>query len=138
MGNKQSTTSVFQDEEDEETWFEWMETTGDRGNQKRLPISPSSDLLAVHAVQPISFPTGVTDRARNTKQKYFGKGKALRGLHLASSENDNISVDSPFRGDAKNNNNLLKVKEDQEEELDMVVGQVSVVREREQGLKVTD
>ena len=34
MGNNQGTTSVFRDEEDEETWFEWMETTGHRKNQR--------------------------------------------------------------------------------------------------------
>lgn len=125
MGNKQGTASVFQDEEDEETWFEWMEATGDRRNQKRLPISPCSDLLAVHAVQPMSLTPGVTDTAREAKQKYRSEAKALSGLYLASAKRENISVDPSFRGDAKNNNYLPKVREGEEDELDMMtVGQV--------------
>ena len=136
MGNKQGTASVFQDEEDEETWFEWMEAMGDRRNQKRLPISPCSDLLAVHAVQPMSLTPGVTDTAREAKQKYRSEAKALSGLYLASAKRENISVDPSFRGDAKNNNYLPKVRKGEEDELDMMtVGQVSVVKEREQGLE---
>ena len=52
MGNKQGTTSVFRDEEDEETWFEWMETTGHRKNQKQLTISPKNQ----DALRPTCFP----------------------------------------------------------------------------------
>lgn len=122
MGNKQGTSSVFQDEEDEETWFEWMEATGDHRNQKRLPISPSSDLLAVHAVQPMSLTPGVTDTAKEAKQRYRSEAKALRGLYLARARTENVSIDSSFRGDAKNNNYLPKLRED--EELDVMVGQV--------------
>lgn len=125
MGNKHCTTSsVFEDEEDEETWFEWMETTGDRGNQKQLTISPRTELLAV---QPMAFQGSVTNNPKTTKQKFFNKSNALKGLHLANSENDNTSVDSrSFRGDVKNNNNLPKLKDDvRAKNLEMVAGQVS-------------
>ncbi|KAJ7370612.1 Synaptotagmin-9 [Desmophyllum pertusum] len=103
-----------------------METTGDRGNQKQLTISPRTELLAV---QPMAFQGSVTNNPKTTKQKFFNKSNALKGLHLANSENDNTSVDSrSFRGDVKNlknNNNLPKLKDNvRAKNLEMVAGQV--------------
>ena len=127
MGNKQCTTSVFQDEEDEETWFEWMETTANRRNQKQLAISPKTQPLPV---QPAVFQADVTNRGRNTKYRIPSEDKTLKGLHLARSEKARLSVDSPCRGDLKENNNLPRIKEEVfTTDLDLVAGQVSEVRE---------
>lgn len=129
MGNKQCTTSVFQNEEEEETWFEWMETTENRKNQKQLPISPRTEPLPV---QPAAFLADATSRARNTKHKISSEDKkTLKGLHLASSENHgSLTTDSSFRGDIKENNNLPRIKEeDRTNDLEMLAGQVSEVRE---------
>lgn len=125
MGNKQCTTSVFQDEEEEETWFEWMETTANRKNQKQLAISPKTQPLPV---QPANFQADVTNRARNIKHRIPGEDKTLKRLHLARSENARLSVDSSIRGDLKENNNLPIIKEDLLD-LDLVAGQVSEGRE---------
>ncbi|XP_078368821.1 uncharacterized protein LOC144652620 [Oculina patagonica] len=124
MGNKQCTTSVFQNEEDEETWFEWMETTGNRKNQKQLPISPRTEPLPV---QPAAFLADVPSRARNTKHKISSENKkTLKGLHYTSSKNHgSLSTDSSFRGDVKENNNLPRIKEeDRTNDLEMLAGQV--------------
>jgi len=127
MGNKQGTTSVFQDEEDEETWFEWMETTGHRKNQKQLTISPKTEILPV---QPTGFQADATNRSRNTKQKISGGDKTLKGLHLESSENASISADSSFRGDGTENNNLPRIKRNVlENDLKTLAGQVGEIRE---------
>ena len=124
MGNKQGTTSVFRDEEDEETWFEWMETTGHHKNQKQLTISPKTEILPV---QPTGFPQADTiNRPRNTKQKISGVDKALKGLYLESSENDNISDSKSVRRDSTGNNNLLRIKGNiVENDLETLAGQVS-------------
>lgn len=128
MGNKQGTTSVFRDEEDEETWFEWMETTGHHKNQKQLAISPRTEILPV---QPTGFPQADTiNRPRNTKQKISGVDKALKGLYLESSENDNISDSKSVRRDSTGNNNLLRIKGNiVENDLETLAGQVGEVRE---------
>lgn len=123
MGNKQCTTSVFQDEEEEETWFEWMETTGDRRNQKQLSISPRTELLPV---QPANFQPDVTYRSENKKHKVSSEDETLKGLHLARSKHASHS----FRGDLKENNNLPRIKEEaRPNNLEMVAGEVSDVKE---------
>jgi len=125
MGNKQGTASVFKDEEDEETWFEWMETTGHRKNQKQLTISPKTEMLPV---QSSSFQADAFNRPRKAKQKISGADKALKGLHLESSENGSISVDTSSRGDSTENNNLprtSRIKESVvENALETLAGQV--------------
>ncbi|XP_020629966.1 uncharacterized protein LOC110067035 isoform X1 [Orbicella faveolata] len=122
MGNKQGTTSVFRDEEDEETWFEWMETTGHRKNQKQLTISPKTEMLPV---QPTSFQADAINRPRNTKQKISGADKALKGLHLESFENASVSADKSIRGDGTENNNLPRIKGSVvENDLGTLAGQV--------------
>ena len=123
MGNKQSTTSVFQDEEEEETWFEWMETTGDRRNQKQLSISPKTELLTV---QPATFQTDVTNKSRNTKRKIPSEDRTLKGVRpAASSKNASLSADPSFRGELKENNNLPRIKENVwMNDLEMLAGQV--------------
>ena len=127
MGNKQGTTSVFRDEEDEETWFEWMETTGHRKNQKQLTISPKTEILPV---QPTSFQADAINRPRSTKRKISGADKAHTGLHLESSENARISADKSIRGDGTENNNLPRIKRNiVENDLETVAGQVSEVTE---------
>ena len=127
MGNKQGTTSVFRDEEDEETWFEWMETTGHRKNQKQLTISPKTEILPV---QPTSFQADRINKPRNTKQKIAGVDKALKGLHLEGSENDSISDNKSIGGDATENNNLPRIKgNDVENDLETLAAQVSEVTE---------
>lgn len=127
MGNKQGTTSVFRDEEDEETWFEWMETTGHRKNQKQLTISPKTEMLPV---QPTSFQADAINRPRNTKQKISGADKALKGLHLESFENASVSADKSIRGDGTENNNLPRIKGSVvENDLGTLAGQVSEVTE---------
>ena len=128
MGNKQGTASVFRDEEDEETWFEWMETTGHRKNQKQLTISPKTEMLPV---QSTSFRADAINRPRNTKQKISSTDKALKGLHLESSENTSISVDTSIRGDGTENNNLTRMSRIKgsvvENDLETLAGQVSEV-----------
>ena len=127
MGNKQGTTSVFRDEEDEETWFEWMETTGHRKNQKQLTISPKTEILPV---QPTSFQADRINKPRNTKQRIAGVDKALKGLHLEGSENDSISDNKSIGGDATENNNLPRIKgNDVENDLETLAAQVSEVTE---------
>ena len=127
MGNKQGTTSVFRDEEDEETWFEWMETTGHRKNQKQLTISPKTEILPV---QPTTFQADAINRTRNTKQKISGVDKALKGLHLESCENDCKSDNKSIGGDGTKNNNLPRIKENVvENDLETLAGQVSEVTE---------
>ena len=127
MGNKQGTTSVFRDEEDEETWFEWMETTGHRKNQKQLTISPKTEILPV---QPTSFPADGINKPRSTKQKISGADKALKGLHLEGSENDSISDNKSIGGDGTENNNLPRIKgNDVENDLETLAAQVSEVTE---------
>ena len=118
MGNKQGTTSVFRDEEDEETWFEWMETTGHHKNQKLLAISPRTEILPV---QPTGFQADAINRPRNKKKKISSTDKALKGLH---SENESI------RGHGTENNNLPRIKGNVEEnDLETLAGQVGEVRE---------
>ena len=127
MGNKPGTTSVFRDEEDEETWFEWMQTTGHRKNQKQLTISPKTEILPV---QPTSFQADRINKPRNTKQKIAGVDKALKGLHLEGSENDSISDNKSIGGDATENNNLPRIKgNDVENDLETLAAQVSEVTE---------
>ena len=127
MGNKQGTTSVFRDEEDEETWFEWMETTGHRKNQKQLTISPKTEILPV---QPTGFQADANNRPRNTKQKISGLDKALKGLHLESCENDSISDNKSIRSDGTENNNLPRIKGNVvENDLEALAGQVGEVTE---------
>jgi len=129
MGNKQGTASVFRDEEDEETWFEWMETTGHRKNQKQLTISPKTEMLPVQ--RSTSFRADAINRPRNTKQKISSTDKALKGLHLESSENTSISVDTSIRGDGTENNNLTRMSRIKgsvvENDLETLAGQVSEV-----------
>ena len=127
MGNKPGTTSVFRDEEDEETWFEWMETTGHRKNQKQLTISPKTEILPV---QPTSFQADRINKPRNTKQKISSVDKALKGLHLENSENDSISDNKSISGDGTENNNLPRIKgNDVENDLETLAAQVSEVTE---------
>ena len=127
MGNKQGTTSVFRDEEDEEAWFKWMETTGHRKNQKQLTISPKTEILPV---QPTSFQVDAINRPRNTKQKISGADKVLKGLHLESSENDSISADKSIRGDGTENNNFPEIKGTAlGNHSETLAGQVSEVKE---------
>lgn len=105
MGNnkcKQCSASVFENEEDEETWFEWMESTGQR-NQKS--ISPRTQPLPV---QPLAFQADIIrDRPKKNRSKpalYSTEGNALKGLHLASYKNDRTSKEPTFPRDAENNN----------------------------------
>lgn len=123
MGNKHGTTSVFRDEEDEETWFEWMATTGHRKNQKQLTISPKTEILPF---QPTRFQADSNNRPKNTKQKISRTDKALKGLHLVGSENASISADKSLRGEGAENNNLLRIKENAvENDLETLAEQVS-------------
>lgn len=116
MGNKHGTTSVFRDEEDEETWFEWMATTGHHKNQKQLTISPKTEILPV---QPTSFQV-------DAKQKISGGDKAFKRLHLVGSENASISADKSLRGEGAENNNLSRIKENVvENDLETLAEQVS-------------
>ena len=127
MGNKPGTTSVFRDEEDEETWFEWMQTTRHRKNQKQLTISPKTEILPV---QPTSFQADGINKLRNTKQKISGVDKALKGLHLESCENDSISANKSIGSDGTENNNLRRIKgNDVENDLETLAAQVSEVTE---------
>ena len=123
MGNKHCTTSVFRDEEDEETWFEWMATTGHRKNQKQLTISPKTEILPV---QPTSFQADANYRPKNTKQKISGADKVFKGLHLVGSQNASISADKSLRGEGAENNNLPRTKENVvENDLETLAEQVS-------------
>lgn len=100
MGNnkcKQCTTSVFENEEEEETWFEWMESTGER-NQKS--ITPRTQPLPV---QPLAFCADVIDRSKKRRSKPT-EGNVLKRLQLANSEDDRIWNESSSRRDMENNN----------------------------------
>lgn len=104
MGNqkcKQHTTSVFENEEDEEAWFEWMESTEER-NQKS--VSPRTHPMPV---QPLAFQADVIERSKKTRSKpalyFFSDQNVLKGLHLASAENDHRISDEPAFRNVNNN-----------------------------------
>lgn len=110
MGNskcKQSHSSVFQNEEEEETWFEWMESTNERN---QTSVTPRTHPLPV---QPLAFQADLLERSKSMRSKpalyFFTDGNVLRGLHKAGSENDRISEESALR--IENNNSLRKNEE---------------------------
>ena len=110
MGNskcKQSHSSVFENEEEEETWFEWMESTNE---QNQTSVTPRTHPLPV---QPLAFQADLLERSKSMRSKpalyFFTDGNVLRGLHKAGSENDRISEESALR--IENNNSLRKNEE---------------------------
>lgn len=115
MGNnncKQCTTSVFENEEDEETWFEWIESRKEASSNQNI-ISPKA---RPWPVQPLAFQADTINRQKKSRSKpalnLFTEGTALKGLHLANSEDDRPSLQSV----ADNNNSPWKNRLRGEEE----------------------
>ena len=115
MGNnncKQCTTSVFENEEDEETWFEWIESRKEASSNQNI-ISPKA---RPWPVQPLAFQADTINRQKKSRSKpalnLFTEGTALKGLHLANSEDDRPSLQSV----ADNNNSPRKNRLRGEEE----------------------
>lgn len=100
MGNtkcKQCTASVFENEEEEETWFEWMESQ--RDNTDERCISPRTRPLPV---QPLAFQADVIDKPRTKKSKAsfysFSEGNVVERL------SGRMSNEPTSHRDVENNN----------------------------------
>lgn len=131
MGNtkcKQCTASVFENEEEEETWFEWMESQ--RDNTDERCISPRTRPLPV---QPLAFQADVIDKPRTKKSKAsfysFSEGNVVERL------SGRMSNEPTSHRDVENNNLARMTNEefvDKEESLpsqifpDFPAGEVNV------------
>ena len=111
MGNsncKECTSSVFQDEEEEENWFEWMEATEDQNNKLQL-VSPKTEVLAV---QPELFRVDVHDKFRSLPSRgkssftFVTERRNLGRVTLPSADDEGVIASKI--SEYGENNNLAK------------------------------
>lgn len=106
--NKQSTSSVFENEEEAESWFEWMESRKTEINNQNN-ISPKTGPWPLF--QPLAFQAdtliGRQKKSRLIKPapNLFKEGFVPRkGHYLATSENDKIDSEETLAHREANNN----------------------------------
>lgn len=107
MGNNKckQCTSVFENDEEEESWFEWMELRSEVEARNQKSIAPRTQPMPV---QPLAFPADVIDKSKGKRSKsllyFFNDGNVHKERNLVNSENDR-SLDEPAsRRDLENNN----------------------------------
>ena len=110
MGNnncKQCTSSVFKNEEDEETWFEWMESRSEYEGRNQKSITPRTQPMPV---QPFAFQADVIDKWKSKRPKpllyFFNDRSVHKERNLVNPGNDRTldEFEPASRRDLENNN----------------------------------
>lgn len=127
MGNNKckQCTSVFENDEEEETWFEWMELRSEVEERNQKSIAPRTQPMPV---QPLAFQADVIGKSKGKRSKsllyFFNDGNVHKERNLVNSENDR-SLDQPAsRRDLENNNSTTMTQDVLFEEDSPITSQV--------------
>ena len=127
MGNSKckQCTSVFENDEEEETWFEWMESRSEVEERNQKSIAPRTQPMPV---QPLAFQADVIDKSKGKRSKsllyFFNDGNVHKERNLVNAENDR-SLDQPAsQRDLENNNSTTMTQDVLFEEDSPITSQV--------------